>query len=65
MQYCTFHRRHFSPVAPVRLLIFMPLLKYFKSKNGLPDLRGELSSVISPRQIALANKGVEAELTAA
>jgi len=27
--------------------------------------RGELSSVISPRQIALANKEVQAELTAA
>jgi len=43
----------------------MSLLKYFKSKNGLPDPRGELSSVILPWQIALANKEVQAELTAA
>jgi len=52
-------------MAPVRLLIFMSLLKYFKSKNGFPDPRGELSSVISPQQIALANKEVQAELTEA
>ena len=40
----------------------MSLLQYFKSKDGLPDPRGELSSSVTSRAISRANIEVQAEL---
>ena len=40
----------------------MALLKYFKRKHELPNPRGSLSSSISPRAIASANREVEEEI---
>ena len=40
----------------------MSILKYLKlNKGGLPDPRGDLSSSISPKAIALTNREVEVE----
>ena len=36
----------------------MTLLKYLKNKDGLPDPRGSLSTVIPPRMISSANEAV-------
>ena len=38
------------------------MLKYFKRKHELPNPRGSLSSSISPRAIASANREVEEEI---
>ena len=40
----------------------MSLLNYFKRKKDLPNPRGSLSSSISPRAIALANREVQEEI---
>ena len=40
----------------------MSLLKYFKRKQGVPDLDRSLSTSISPPAISLANREVLEEL---
>ena len=37
----------------------MLILSYFKPKDGLPDPKGSLSSILPSQAIALANKEVE------
>jgi exonuclease I len=40
----------------------MSLRRYLKSRNGLPDPKGVLSTSISPQAIARANREVESFL---
>lgn len=44
--------------------LLMSLRQYFKARDGLPDPKGSLSSNLSSRAIATANKEVEAALKA-
>ena len=44
------------------VFMVMALYKYFKRKEDLPNPRGSLSSSISPRAIASANREVEEEI---
>ena len=41
----------------------MSWLNYFRRKQGIPDLEGPLSASISPREISLANREVQQELS--
>ena len=40
-------------------IVEMSILSYFKPKDGLPDPKGSLSSILPSQAIALANKEVE------
>ena len=42
--------------------LIMSMYNYFAVKDGLPDPKGSLSSQVSSRPIALANKEVKKEL---
>ena len=41
----------------------MSIRSFFKPKDGLPDPKGSLSSSLSSKAIALANKEVERAIT--
>ena len=41
------------------------LLQYFKSRDGLPDLNGSLSSVMASKTVAVVNREVDKKIEAA